>query len=208
MAQPEAKPLTRQETAARNRERLLDASARVIQRSGLGGASLEDIAADAGLTKGAIYSQFDSKEELLIELLDKRFEVGHSALREILGQSTPFAGQLNQLESEHRGEKDGEPTLSTLELELSLAAVRQPRLREKMVSRQKRYRSLLAEVIEQIAADQKLELPMRAQDLAIALSALCDGLLVAGLNDPESVPDDLLAQFILSTVIAASKPKA
>ncbi|MDG2048525.1 MAG: TetR family transcriptional regulator C-terminal domain-containing protein, partial [Myxococcota bacterium] len=115
---------------------------------------------------------------------------------------------LNQLESEHRGEKDGGPTLSTLELELSLAAVRQPRLREKMVSRQKRYRRLLAEVIEQIAADQKLELPMRSQDLAIALSALCDGLLVAGLNDPESVPDDLLAQFILSTVIAASKPQA
>ena len=50
MAQPEAKPLTRQETAARNRERLLDAAARVIQRSGLGGASLEDIAADASLT--------------------------------------------------------------------------------------------------------------------------------------------------------------
>ncbi|MDG2049440.1 MAG: helix-turn-helix domain containing protein, partial [Myxococcota bacterium] len=75
MAEPDAKPLTRQETAARNRERLLDAAARVIQKMGLGGASLEDIAADAGLTKGSIYSQFDSKEELLIELLDKRFEV-------------------------------------------------------------------------------------------------------------------------------------
>ena len=63
-------------------ERLLDAAGKVISKSGLVGASLQEIAAAAGLTKGAVYSQFDSKEDLLIALLDRRFEIGHALLRD------------------------------------------------------------------------------------------------------------------------------
>ena len=207
MARVATKPLTRRETAALNRERLLDAAARVIARSGLAGASLEEIATDAGLTKGAIYSQFASKEDLLIELLEQRFEIGHAELRSILAGDQPFSGQLNQVETAHRGTGGSGPALSTLEMELSLAAVHQPKLRRKLRSRQRRYRALLADVINKIAIEHELVLPMPTEDLAIALSALCDGLLVAGLNDAKSVPDDLLARFILTTVVAASQPK-
>ena len=53
------KPVSRKEATARNREKLLDAAAKVIGKSGLVGASLQEIAAAAGLTKGAVYSQFD-----------------------------------------------------------------------------------------------------------------------------------------------------
>ena len=112
------RPATRQETAARNREKLLDAAAKVIGKSGIVGASLQEIATAAGLTKGAVYSQFDSKEDLLVELLDRRFEIGHAQLLELLSGDVPMAERLTQLDTWHRGEKGSGRLWATLELAL------------------------------------------------------------------------------------------
>jgi len=200
------KPSTRQETSARNRESLLDAAAKVIGKSGLAGASLQEIAAAAGLTKGAVYSQFDSKEDLLVELLDRRFEIGHAQLLEVLSGDVPMAERLVQLDTWHRGERGNGRLWATLELELSIAAARQPKLRRKLRIRQRRSREFLSQMIERIASEHQLTLPLPPKDFAIVLSALSDGLLVHWLNDAKAVPDDLFARFIIATVIAASQP--
>ena len=56
---------------AQTRERLLEAAARVYARGGFGGATLDEVAAEAGFTKGAVYGHFGSKENLLVALLDE-----------------------------------------------------------------------------------------------------------------------------------------
>jgi AcrR family transcriptional regulator len=53
------------------RDRLLAAAARVYARSGFNGATLDDVAAEAGFTKGAVYGHFGSKENLLVALVDE-----------------------------------------------------------------------------------------------------------------------------------------
>lgn len=58
----------RAERAGRTRAELLDAAARAFARQGYEGASLGDIAADAGYTKGAVYAHFGSKHELFLEV--------------------------------------------------------------------------------------------------------------------------------------------
>src|SRR6478736_6332364 len=58
----------RAERAGRTRTELLDAAARAFARQGYEGASLGDIAADAGYTKGAVYAHFGSKHELFLEV--------------------------------------------------------------------------------------------------------------------------------------------
>ena len=198
------RPATRQETAARNREKLLDAAAKVIGKSGIVGASLQEIATAAGLTKGAVYSQFDSKEDLLVELLDRRFEIGHAQLLELLSGDVPMAERLMQLDTWHRGEKGSGRLWATLELELSIAAARQPKLRRKLRERQRRSREFLAEMIESIAEEHQLQLPLPPKEFAVVLSALSDGLLVHWLNDAKAVPDNLFARFIIATVVANS----
>lgn len=79
MAAPETLPtprrpkrLTRKEKQAETRRRLLDAGERVFLRRGLQGSSIEEIAAEAGYTKGAFYSNFKGKDELFVELLHAR----------------------------------------------------------------------------------------------------------------------------------------
>ena len=61
--------LTRAEQQALTRERLLAAAERVLAGHGYGGASIELITAEAGYSKGAIYSNFESKEAVFLELL-------------------------------------------------------------------------------------------------------------------------------------------
>src|SRR5947209_13762797 len=64
--------LTRAERQAQTRRELLDAAARVFVKRGFTGSSVEEISAEAGYTRGAFYSNFRSKNELLVELLHER----------------------------------------------------------------------------------------------------------------------------------------
>src|ERR1700704_2457227 len=56
---------------AQTRASLLAAAARVYARRGFGGATLDEVAAEAGFTKGAVYSHFGSKENLLLALMEE-----------------------------------------------------------------------------------------------------------------------------------------
>src|SRR5438046_4116689 len=64
--------LTRAEKQAITRARVLDAAAKLFARRGFDGVSLDEVAAAAGFSKGAVYSNFESKEELLLTLLVER----------------------------------------------------------------------------------------------------------------------------------------
>jgi AcrR family transcriptional regulator len=66
------KRLTREESKAKTRAELLRAAARLFVRKGFVATSLSEIAEEAALTKGAVYSNFESKEELFLALLQER----------------------------------------------------------------------------------------------------------------------------------------
>src|SRR4051812_40042240 len=65
-------PLTPERRRELTRETLIDAGADVFARKGVHAASLDEIAAAAGFTKGAIYSNFGGKEELLLAVIEAR----------------------------------------------------------------------------------------------------------------------------------------
>src|SRR5574341_942153 len=66
--------LNREQKKTLTRERLLKAAERVFARRGYGGASLDDVAEEAGFSKGAIYSNFKNKEDLFLALVDQHIE--------------------------------------------------------------------------------------------------------------------------------------
>ena len=70
--------MARQERAEKTRNTILDAAAAVFDEFGFNGASLSDILAKAGVTKGALYFHFSSKEELAHALVTEQFTVGES----------------------------------------------------------------------------------------------------------------------------------
>ena len=68
------RPAPPEHAAHDTRERIITSAARVFARKGYHGASLDEVAADAGLTKGAVYWHFQSKADLFLALLDARFQ--------------------------------------------------------------------------------------------------------------------------------------
>ncbi|MFP4905321.1 TetR/AcrR family transcriptional regulator, partial [Paraburkholderia sp. BR14261] len=75
--------LTREQSRDQTRERLLDAAQAVFMKKGFVGASVEDIAHAAGYTRGAFYSNFSGKSDLLVELLRRDHEAMQTDLRAI-----------------------------------------------------------------------------------------------------------------------------
>jgi len=66
--------LTREQSRAQTRERLLTAARGVFARRGFHGASVDEIASEAGFSTGALYSNFDGKEDLFLVLMDREID--------------------------------------------------------------------------------------------------------------------------------------
>ena len=66
--------LTREESRAQTRDRLLEAAREVFARNGFHGASVEEIASAAGFSTGALYSNFEGKEDLFLVLMEREIE--------------------------------------------------------------------------------------------------------------------------------------
>jgi AcrR family transcriptional regulator len=120
--------LTRAEAKARTREQLLDAAAQVFAQRGYAGASVDEIAEAAGYSAGALYSNFNGKEQLFLELMSERRSQGiarqAAQAAAIIGEDgpDPLARLVRRLEN-----ADGRsPDAAALQAEFWLFAVRNP----------------------------------------------------------------------------------
>ena len=77
-------PLTPERRREMTRRHLLEAAAVVFAAKGFHGATLDEVAAAAGFTKGAVYSNFKSKDDLFLALLDDRSERQFAVMIEVL----------------------------------------------------------------------------------------------------------------------------
>jgi len=114
------------------RRRLLEAATRVFARRGYAEATLEEVAAEAGFSKGAVYSNFASKEEvfyaLLRERVAERVEKVHHAI-----ESASTLQEMGAAAGRAGGEAvDEEADWHLLFLEFVTRAARQPALREEL----------------------------------------------------------------------------
>src|SRR5207302_10703785 len=95
---PAGQRLTREEKKAQTRERLIEAGAKVFAAKGFAATSLDEVADAAGLTKGAVYSNFDNKEDLVravLEMNQRRMNsISDAAGDGPLEQQMAKAGQL------------------------------------------------------------------------------------------------------------------
>src|SRR5215203_6722049 len=84
--------LTRQQRRERTRDDLVAAADRCFVEGGFHATSLDQIAAAAGYTKGAVYSNFASKEDLFFAVYERRAERAEAELEEVLDENGPAAG--------------------------------------------------------------------------------------------------------------------
>jgi AcrR family transcriptional regulator len=183
-----------------SRERLLDGAARVFARDGYSGASIDRIAAEAGLSKGAVYWNFASKEELFFALLDERIDRRIRVLLDMTEAAPPGQATEGQVSVGLSAVLEQERELVVLFHEYSAMAVRDPRLRERYVERNVMLRSGLARVFEARVEALDGSPAVDAHELATAVIALADGLSIEQLTEPEVVSEELFGE-ILSLIL-------
>jgi AcrR family transcriptional regulator len=196
--------LTRVEKQAETRRRLLEAAEEVFRRRGFVGATVEEITETAGFSRGAFYSNFESKDDLFLAVLDAHLEreVG-SIVREFETSPSPEAFfEFLRARAVRRSREGREWSL--LWAEFWLHVVRHPELAPKLASRQRATRTAIAKIIEAQFAQLGIKLGMPAEDLASLMMAVDDGLVLQEHLDPSAVPSDLRARASVLLVQGAA----
>jgi TetR/AcrR family acrAB operon transcriptional repressor len=171
------------------RSRIVDAAARVFARKGYLGASLDEVAADAGLTKGAVYWHFSSKLDLFFALLDSRMHREYDehlppALEAHAANPDPKAA-LNELMQGVIGRIEADPDWPRLFLEF-LGQAREPEVRARVGDAYQTAYRRAADVIRAMHGRPEATAD-DAEVLAIFWSALMDGLIIAWLANPDRI---------------------
>jgi AcrR family transcriptional regulator len=194
--------LSRVESKEQTRRRLLEAAARVFRRRGYRGASVEAIAAEAGYTVGALYSNFERKDDLLLALLEE--EIGAITKRVVAAaaEADDAIEKLRRGALEWMAVLDEEREFYVLLIEFWTLWVRDPELRREHAKRFAALRGVLGQLVEEQSRQLRLSLRLSPEEVGAAVVALADGLALQRLADPEAFSDDLLAT-LLATLIPA-----
>jgi AcrR family transcriptional regulator len=188
-----ARRLTRAEKRERTRKAILKSASTLFARDGVEGTSMEDIARHAGLTQGAIYSNFKSKADLWWAIADSvsrtvSFEdlfTGERPLRDELRDAGRFGARLL---------KEAPRSDLLLAHEFDMFLMRHPRARARGVAELKHAAAEMGAKLEELADRRGEELPMAGEKLALVLSALTDGLVLYGTFDADLLDEEMCGE--------------
>ncbi len=175
--------LTRAESQARTRARLLEIARPMFLRDGYAATSLDKVADAAGYTRGAVYSNFRNKDELCMAVLD---EIRTERAGDIIAilRATTLDERIERFEAWAEN-VIGDPSWTRLELEFGVQASANDTLREELGARIVGLTELIAESVRTFERTDGAELRMPAEQIGVALLSLGVGLGVFRSIEPK-----------------------
>jgi AcrR family transcriptional regulator len=177
-------------------EKLFEAAARVFEEQGIGGASIEAIAAAAGFTRGAFYSNFKSKDELIIAMLEDHVEQSIRRNLDLLARHKNLADFIDALKSMDRSRQDPLGRSPLLHMEMILFVARAEKRRPDLAKRLRARRKLIADIVEATVKNNGKNGALNPSWTGAILLALEDGFRLHRLIDPETTPADSFLRAI------------
>src|SRR3954469_12952052 len=179
------------------RDELLSAALRVFASRGYQQAGVDEIAAAAGYSKGALYWHFSGKEDLLLALLEERVDAPMREMVALLESAPPERDMSVEASREFARRLTEHRDAMLLEREYWTLAIRDPDLRARYAQRQTEMRRALAGALE--ARGRHLgtpDLAMPAEDVARVVMSIIGGLPGDELVEPRSVRPELLGETL------------
>jgi AcrR family transcriptional regulator len=198
---------TRKESQAETRALLLEAARHAFARAGYGGASVEVIVAEAGFTKGAFYSNFETKEALFLELLRAHMVAEAEQLERLLAEN-PTAETIAPALDRWLAAMNADADWCLLSLELQLQARRSPAAAAAYDALLAEHRRRLGQLVSRLFELEKRRPPAKAVDIAGAMMAIAHGLVLQRTR-AEKGPDPTgpLIHLVLRSLIDAAPRK-
>ncbi|HEX6652755.1 MAG TPA: TetR/AcrR family transcriptional regulator [Thermoleophilaceae bacterium] len=181
--------LTRADRRARTREELVDAADRLFTTNGFHATSIDAVADAAGYTKGAVYSNFASKEDLFFAVYERRVNRRVEEMEDTLaGGETAYEGMERLIAGLEQRQDDG---WLAVFFEFWAHVLRHPELRERFAGEHRRGARPLAAAMERMADERGEEVPEDPAKLATARLAMLTGLQLERMTQPDLVDEGL-----------------
>src|SRR6201999_847980 len=178
------------------RDKLFEAAARVFEEQGIGGASIEAIALAAGFTRGAFYSNFASKDELIIAMIENHVEQSIRRMHELLARHKNLADFIDALKTMDRSQQDPLGRSPLLHMEMILFVARAEKRRPELAKRLRARRKLIADIVATTAKNSGRNGVLSPAWAGAVVLAMEDGFRLHRLIDPETTPADSFLRAI------------
>jgi len=178
------------------KSQILEAAKQAFSKQGIHKTRMSDIAESSGLSKGALYWYFDSKDAIILALLDKVFEPEIQEMEALL--EDPRTAEEKLLTYAERGGQDIINMLKWMPLiyDFFALAFRQKKIKEYISHYYKKNLALL-EILIQQGIDSGEFKANNPQDAAITIGSIIEGTVMLWMYDPESID---IVQHIKSNI--------
>ncbi|MEV6562012.1 TetR/AcrR family transcriptional regulator [Nocardia sp. NPDC051756] len=198
--------LTRSESQARTRADLIATARDLFLADGYASTSLERVAEEAGYSKGAVYSNFRTKKELGLEVIELIHATKFGEVTDLLAAGDSFEEQLERFQ-EWAERTVGDVGWTMLEFEFATVSRDDPALQAALVSSLSVVRGAVAAQVQTLADTMGIELPVAPEDAATGILSMGIGLGMQRAIDP-SIPARLITDAVRLLVTLGAGPLA
>jgi len=188
--------LTRKEKQAHTRTCLMESAARVFRRRGLQQASIDEVAEDAGFTKGAFYANFKNKEELFLAMLDERFAERIEEIERVIGSEGTTEEKARRAGDDFASMISADPEWERMFFEFTAYAARNDEFREELVTRYRSMRDRIAAALRARHEEFGIEPALPFDLIAMMTCAMANGFALEKLLEGEAVPDEVYGTML------------
>ena len=186
---------TRADRRSETRAQLIAVAERRFTADGYHATSLDAVADEAGFTKGAVYSNFSSKEDLFFAVYERRVERSVAAAGHVPAATDVDAAVREQVAAA-AARRDRDDGWLAVFLEFWTHVVRHPEHRARFAAAHTRAIEPFQRAVELFAAQQGVTLAIAPDQLAVAMFAMENGIGLERLTDPEIVDADLPVRLL------------
>jgi AcrR family transcriptional regulator len=199
--------LTRDEQRRQTRERLLASALEVFEARGYGESTLEEIAERAGHTRKAVYSNFSGKSELLLEIVERRFQSHIDRVQALLDEETSPERKTADVGAVIADYLSQERAWGRLFHEFCSVASRDEQIGSRFRDCYRARKEVIVRLVENEVRRRGIELTVPAERLVMGVFALFTGLSVEKTIDPDEVDEALFGQMLGLLATSAMAPK-
>ena len=180
------KRVKRCEIREQTRARLLDAALRIFVNGGIDGFSVEDIAEMAGYSRGAFYSHFKTKDDLVCAVLERENQKSYVELDALYALDLPPLERLKHLRAYYvRLARNADACVFGVAMQMY--AIRNPQVRPRIAALLHADREAVVEYVRRSYAELKIQPPFPPDVIALALISEAQGLTLSRMVEPEAI---------------------
>ncbi|MEI3600279.1 MULTISPECIES: TetR/AcrR family transcriptional regulator [unclassified Oceanobacillus] len=188
------KRLTREESKQQTRRELLEVASEMFAKQGFYSTSVDQIAEEAGYSKGAIYSNFGSKDDLFLSVFKENQKEDLQNLEAIAEEYNSLDEFINMIENNHQYERKENEDWSILKLEFLLYAMRDDSVSKKLAPILEESRSQMINILKKFYQTKDQKQLVSIDKLAFLLLSLDIGIGIQSYVDEESIPENVFAE--------------